>query len=48
MEGVAFKVTRAAVNRAGAKGFEHLTGFWPGETVPDKSQAAAAFRPPPH
>ena len=47
MEGVAFKVTRAAVNRAGAKGFAHLTGSWPGETVPDKSQAAAAFRPPP-
>jgi hypothetical protein len=47
MEGVAFKVTRAAVNRAGAKGFEHLTGFWPGETVPEKSQTATLFRPPP-
>jgi Protein of unknown function (DUF4235) len=47
MEGVAFKVTRAAVNRAGAKSFEHLTGFWPGETVPEKSQAAALFRQKP-
>jgi hypothetical protein len=23
------------VDRAGARGFEHLTGFWPGEKVPD-------------
>ena len=35
MEGVTFKVTRAAVDRAGAKGFDHLTGVWPGEKVPD-------------
>jgi hypothetical protein len=35
VEGVAFKVTRAAVNRAGARSFEHLTGVWPGEKVPD-------------
>lgn len=44
MEGVAFKVTRAAVDRAGAKGFAHLTGFWPGDKVPDTSQAAHLFR----
>jgi hypothetical protein len=30
VEGVAFKVTRAAVDRAGAQGFNYLTGFWPG------------------
>jgi uncharacterized protein DUF4235 len=31
VEGVTFKVTRAAVDRAGARGFESLTGVWPGE-----------------
>ena len=35
VEGIAFKTTRAAVDRAGARSFEHLTGFWPGEKVPD-------------
>jgi hypothetical protein len=35
VEGVAFKATRAVVDRAGARGFEHLTGVWPGEKVPD-------------
>ncbi len=35
VQGVTFKVTRAAVDRAGAKGFEHLTGVWPGEKIPD-------------
>jgi hypothetical protein len=35
VEGIAFKTTRAAVDRAGARGFEHLTGFWPGEKVPE-------------
>ena len=35
VEGITFKVTRAAVDRAGAKGFDHLTGVWPGEKVPD-------------
>ena len=44
VEGVTFKVTRAAVDRAGAKGFAHLTGFWPGEEKPDKSEAAEAVR----
>jgi hypothetical protein len=33
VQGVTFKVTRAAVDRAGARGFEHLTGFWPGPKV---------------
>lgn len=31
VEGVAFTVTRAAVDRAGAKGFYHVFGLWPGE-----------------
>lgn len=35
VQGVTFKVTRATVDRAGAKSFEHLTGVWPGEKVPD-------------
>ena len=35
LEGVTFKVTRAAIDRAGARGFEHVTGAWPGEKVPD-------------
>lgn len=35
LEGVTFKVTRAAIDRAGARGFAHLTGAWPGEKVPE-------------
>jgi Protein of unknown function (DUF4235) len=44
VQGVTFKVTRAAVDRAGAKGFNHLTGIWPGEKRPDPSKAADALR----
>jgi hypothetical protein len=44
LQAVTFKVTRAAVNRAGAKGFERLTGTWPGDQAPDKSQSASALR----
>ena len=44
VEGVTFKVTRAAVDRVGAKGFAHLTGIWPGEKHPEKSEAAEAVR----
>jgi hypothetical protein len=44
VEGVTFKVTRAAVDRVGAKGFAHLTGIWPGEKQPEESQAAEAVR----
>ena len=36
LQGVTFKVTRAAVDRAGARGFAHLTGVWPGERRPDR------------
>jgi xanthosine utilization system XapX-like protein len=35
VQGATFKVTRAAVDRAGARGFERLTGFWPG---PERTQ----------
>jgi Protein of unknown function (DUF4235) len=35
LQGVTFKATRAAVDRAGARGFEHLTGVWPGPKDPD-------------
>ena len=35
VEGMAFKVTRAAVDRAGARSFEHVTGVWPGDKAPD-------------
>jgi hypothetical protein len=36
VQGATFSVTKAAVNRSGAKGFEWLTGIWPGEKLPDK------------
>jgi hypothetical protein len=35
LQGAIFAVVRAAVNRAGAKGYAHLTGVWPGERRPD-------------
>jgi hypothetical protein len=35
VEGIAFKVTRAAVDRAGARGFERMTGVWPGPKEPE-------------
>ena len=44
VQGVTFKVTRAAVDRAGAKGWDHLFGVWPGEKHQEKSQAAEAVR----
>lgn len=31
VQGVTARVTRAAVDRASARGFKHLTGIWPGE-----------------
>ena len=38
VEGVTFKVTRAAVDRAGARGFAALTGTWPGEKRPEPAE----------
>ena len=37
VQGVTFGVTKAVVDRAGARGFEHLFGVWPGEKRPDKA-----------
>lgn len=44
VQGVTFKVTRAAVDRAGAKGWDHLFGVWPGEKKQEEAQAAEALR----
>jgi Protein of unknown function (DUF4235) len=44
VQGMTFRVTRAVVDRAGAKGFNYLTGLWPGDREPEKSQAAEAVR----
>jgi endo-1,4-beta-mannosidase len=44
VQGVTFKVTRAAVDRVGAKGWDHLFGVWPGDQHQEKSQAAEAVR----
>jgi hypothetical protein len=35
VQGAIFAVTKAVVKRSGAKGYEHLTGVWPGERRPD-------------
>jgi hypothetical protein len=37
IQGTTFSATRAAVNRAGARGFAHLFGIWPGERDPDRA-----------
>ncbi len=34
VQGATFTATRAAVDRAGLRGFEHLTGVWPGTKEP--------------
>ena len=36
VQGATFAVTKAAVNRSGAKGFHWLTGIWPGAKRPEK------------
>lgn len=35
VQGVTFRVTRATVERAGAKAFAGVTGAWPGEKAPE-------------
>lgn len=35
LQGVTFSVVRALFDRAGARGFAHLFGIWPGEKRPD-------------
>ena len=44
VQGVTFRVTRATVDRLGAKGFRYFTGVWPGEKHQEESQAAEAVR----
>jgi hypothetical protein len=44
VQGLTFKMTRAVVDRGGAKGFNYLTGVWPGPERTEKSQAAEAVR----
>ncbi len=39
LQGMVFKSTRAAIDRYGARGFEYLTGTWPG----DRKQEKAGF-----
>jgi hypothetical protein len=39
IQGMIFAVVKAAVNRAGAKSYAHLTGVWPGEKVPDPEKS---------
>ena len=35
LQGLVFRATWAATNRAGAKAFAGVTGVWPGEREPD-------------
>jgi hypothetical protein len=35
LQGVIFRVTRFAIDRYGAIGFNYLTGVWPGEKRPE-------------
>jgi hypothetical protein len=44
VQGLTFRITRAAVDRAGARGFEFFTGIWPGDKRQEKSQASEALR----
>lgn len=37
VQGATFSITRAAVDRAGARTFQHLFGIWPGEREPDRA-----------
>jgi Protein of unknown function (DUF4235) len=37
VQGATFSATRAVVDRAGARSFQHLFGVWPGERDPDQA-----------
>ncbi len=37
LQGAVFSGTRAVVDRAGARGFQHLFGVWPGKREPDEA-----------
>jgi len=43
VQGATFKITRAAVDRAGAKSWDHFFGVWPGDQRQEESQAAEAL-----
>lgn len=34
LQGATFSATKAVVDRAGARGFQHLVGVWPGDKEP--------------
>lgn len=36
LQGVVMKTVRAAIDRQGARGWEYLTGSWPGEKQPGR------------
>ena len=38
LQGVVFKLIRVVVDRYGARGFQYLTGVWPGEKRPDPDE----------
>ncbi len=38
VQGATIGVTRTVVNRAGARGFERLTGTWPGPREPEPAE----------
>lgn len=44
VQGMILRTVRVTVDRAGAKGFENLTGTWPGDIEPDEAQAGKAIR----
>jgi Protein of unknown function (DUF4235) len=37
LQGAVFRSVKAYVDREGARGFEHLTGVWPGEQEPGRA-----------
>ena len=43
LEGAVFAAVKAAVDRAGAIGFERVTGTWPGNTDPSKKRRSRLF-----
>lgn len=39
LQGLILQLTKAFVARGGAKGVQHLTGFWPGDEAPEPKKA---------
>jgi hypothetical protein len=44
IQGMILRTVRVIVDRGGAKGFENLTGTWPGDIEPETAQAGKAVR----